>query len=270
MGRGLDTGRGFMQGVLSKITDPTQRAAAEQLLANDAVLTEIGNGVEGQAEISRQLADLRTRSETLTAQQTDLDAREAGLTSWHGELQGWYQSNKTALEEYKVLKAGGRGSTQPGTGTQPASGATPPGLTAEQLNEQIGTERAAFLGFQRDQNQITREHFTKFQEIVELEPLLRHPRIAELGLTGVYELVHKDRLSKFQEDAAKKREDEIRADERRKTLEGQASMPYPSPTGVGSGSPLDALQPANKEPVVDAAVAHYNRLQAERVGGAPA
>ena len=44
-------------------------------------------------------------------------------------------------------------------------------------------------------------------------------------------------------------------------------MPYPSPTGVGSGSPLDALQAAKaSDALVEVASQHYQRLQTERGG----
>lgn len=265
MGKGLDTGKTFLQGVLSKITDPGLKAHAEALLGNEVFVTEVGNGVEGQSEISRQLATLRTQQEELTTQQTALDEREQALQTWHGNLSTWHQENKAALDEAKRLRAGG-GPTPP---TPPAPAAPPPGVMTEDLyNERIAQERAGFLGFSRDQNLIEREHLRKFQELPDIEPLIKHPKIAELGLIGVYQLVHKDRLEKYEADAAKTREDAIRADERQKTLAAQAQMPYPSPTGVGSGSPLDALD-AKTQPVVDAAVAHYQRLQQEHAGVGP-
>jgi hypothetical protein len=265
-GKGLEAGKAFWQGVLSKITDPGQRTAAEQLMANAEVMTVIGSGVAGQSEIDRQLQDLRAKTDELDARKTEIDQRETSLQTWYEGLTDWRAANEAALTEAKQLKAAGgsHGAPKPGEKVVPPAG----GLTEEQYNERMANERASFLGFSRDQNEITREHFTKFGEIVALEPLLRHPQIAALGLTGVYELVHKDRLDKHKTDAAAASEKAIRDDERQKTLAAQASMPYPSPTGAGSGSPLDALAPAGKQPVVDAAVAEYNRLQAERAGAA--
>lgn len=257
MGKGLDTGKAFFQGILSKITDPEQKAAAEKLLTSELVLTAIGNGVEGQAEIDSQLRAAKTRQEELDKLTEEIDSRKAGLESWHGELQTWYQTNKDALEAAK------RGGKPNGKVEEPVV-VKPAGL--EQLDERLVGERAAFLGFQRDQNLITREHFAKFNEIPDLEPLLKHPQIAHVGLLGVYELVHKDRLAVHATDAAKKAEEVIRLDERQKVQAAQAQMPYPVPTGSGSGSPLDGLATGAKDSVADAAVAHYNRLQAEHVG----
>jgi hypothetical protein len=268
MAKGIDTGTAFYKGLLGKITDPEQKAAAEKLLANPAFLTELGNGVEGQTEIDRQLSGLRTQKEELTTQKTELDQREQGLTDWHGRLTTWHQTNKAAVEEAKRLKADPN--ARPNPTPNPADPAKPTGMTDEAFAEAMKQERAAFLGYERDQNRITREHYTKFNEIVDIDPLLHHPKIAEIGLVGVYELVHKDRLAKHTTDAAAAAEQKIRLDERQKVLEGQAQMPYPPPTGAGSGSPLDALTPNVKDGVVDAATAHYHRLQAERNAAAPA
>jgi hypothetical protein len=269
MAKGIDTGTAFFKGLLSKITDPEQRAAAEKLLANPTVMTEIGNGVEGQAEIDRQLSALRTQNEELTTRATELEQREGGLTEWHERLAKWHKDNKAAIEEAARLKADPN--YRPNANPNPAPNPAPPtGFTEEVFAEKMQGERAAFLGFSRDQNLLTRQHYAKFSEIVDLEPLLRHPKIAEVGLVGVYELVHKDRLDKWKTDTDKAAEDRIRADERQKVLESQAQMPYPPPTGAGSGSPLDALTPGNKDSVVDAATAHYARLQAERAAGTPA
>lgn len=256
MGKGLDTGKTFLQGVRSKITDPEQLAAFDKVFTNETVLTEIGNGVEGQAEIDRQLQGLRTQQQTLEEEQ-------AALTTVHQNQTAWWNQNKDALAEYKVLKAGG--TVTPKVVTPPAA---PAGLTQEQLNEALATERAAYLGYDRDRQRITREHFTRFNEVVDIEPLLHDPDIARLGLVGVYEKVHKPRLEKWSADQATAAEEKIRLDERQKIQAANANLPYPVPTGVGSGSPLDALTGTGaKDSVVDAATAHYQRLQVERAAG---
>lgn len=263
MGKGLDTGKAFYQGILGKITDPEQRAAAEKLLTNDAFLTEIGNGVEGQSEIDRTLSTLRAQKDELDARAAELTTENTRLTAWHGGLTTWFEENKEALDAAKKANKGGGGG---GGGKEPVVG----GLTEEKLGEVIQGERAAFLGFQRDMNALTREHFTKFKEVPDLEPLLHHPEIAKVGLRGVYELVHKERLAKFTADEATAAETKIRLDERQKTLAETAQMPHMVPTGAGSGSPLDGLVTGKQDSLVDAASAHYARLQQERAGAAPA
>lgn len=258
----------FLSGVLEKITDPDQKRKAEETIATltamQPVAQALGDGVAGQAEIDRQLQTLKSQQEELNTLKISLDDRDTRLGAWHTELTGWYSENKTALE---AAKGKSNGNPTPDKKVE-----VPPGvLTEEQYNERTGGLQAAFLGFSRDQNLITREHYMKFGEIVDLEPLLKHPQIATIGLVGVYELIHKERLDKWKTDADKAAEEKIRLDERQKVQASMAQMPYPSVTGVGSGSPLDALQPANKpDSVVDAATAHYTRLQAERAAGGTA
>lgn len=267
--KGIAAFQEFTAGLLAKITDPDQRRKAEEsltaLTAIPPVAQALGDGVAGQSEIDRQLQDLRTKTSELDTRTADLDDREQRLSTWHTELTGWYSEVKPIVEAARKPN----GTPTPTPTPTPAPAAPTPGLTEAQWNERITGERAAFLGFSRDQNLVTRDHFQKFGEIVDLEPLLQHPQIAQVGLRGVYELVHKDRLTKWADDAKQKHEDGIRADERRKTLEAQAQMPYPTPTGVGSGSPLDSLAVGKSDALVDQASAHYARLQAERTAVAP-
>lgn len=264
MPKGLDTGKAFFQGLLSKITDPGQRAAAEALLANDTVMTDLGSGVAGQSEIDRQLQELRTKTTELETQVHEVADQREHLNTVHEQQVQWWTANKDAVEEWRAMKT-----ATPGNGN-PKPGAKPDGtqaLTVEAYNSAIADERASFLGFQRDQNHLTREHYTKFGEILDLEPLLRHQQIGQVGLIGVYQILHKDRLEKFDADKKQKDEEIIRADERQKIAQSQATLPYPTPTGVGSGSPLDALTATKPiDSVTDAAVSHYARLQAERAG----
>ena len=267
MAKAAELGKAFLDGVLSKITDPGLRETASRVFSDSLVLTEIGGGVAGQSEIDRQLQALRTQGEELEAKKADLDARDAGLTTWQEQLGTWREKHAAALEEWKTMKQQGGGGTPPKKVDPPAVS----GLTEEQLNERLAQERAQFLGYDRDKNQLLREHFAKFNEVPDLDVLIQHPQIASLGLKGVYELVHKDRLEKHAADAKQAYEEKIRADERQKVQASLAQMPYPSPTGAGSGSPLDALKPTAGSALVDDAVAHYHRLQAERAaGGRPA
>lgn len=264
MNKGLQAFDDFMAGILAKITDPDQRRKAEEGVATlkqvAPVVQALGDGVAGQSEIDRQLQTLTAQRDDLTTRQADIDDREARMQTWHTELSNWYADQKAALARAKA---------HPPTGDPAADpAAKPSGFTEDTFTERIGTERAAFLGFSRDQNQITREHFTKFGEIVDLEPLLKHPSIGQVGLLGVYELVHKARLTDWTTKQATAAEDTIRADERQKIQAQMASMPYPTPTGAGSGSPLDALTVGKKDGVVDEAAAHYSRLVAERAGAA--
>lgn len=277
--KGIAAFKEFTAGVLAKITDPDQRRRAEEsfqaLEQLDPVAQALGDGVAGQSEIDRQLQTLTQQREELETRTTELDERDTRLNTWHTELTGWYSDNKALVEDAKRLRAGGRANGNPNPDPRhptptPHPVASPGGLTEEQYNERIADVQAGFLGYQRDQNLITREHFTRFGEIVDVEPLLRHPQIGQVGLIGVYELVHKDRLDKWKTDTAESERKKISDEAVRKYQESQASMPYPSPTGAGSGSPLDALTVNKQDSVVDAATVEYNRLVNERAAGTPA
>src|SRR3990167_7502045 len=143
MGKGLETGKSFIQGILAKITDPEAKAAAEKLIGNETALTLIGNGVEGQAEIDRQLSALREQTTELTTLQQQVDAEKARLETIHGQQVEWFDKNHTALEEYKTLKAAPGG----GKKVEPPVG----GVAPEALQETVTNLQAAFLGYERDQ-----------------------------------------------------------------------------------------------------------------------
>lgn len=268
-GRGSDAAQTFLAGVLAKLS-PEDRVQGEtawrtlQALGGGTVASAIGDGTLAQAEFSRLSDDLRTQQETLVRSRAEVEAEQQRLNGIHDAQLQWFEANSAALEEYQRMRASGTPTPTPTPTPSPTP--APAGFTEEHFNERIAAERAAFLGFQRDENALLREHFSRFQEVLDLEPLLQHPQIRELGLKGAYQLVHKDRLAQHATAAAAAVEEKIRADERAKVLASQASMPYPSPTGVGSGSPLDALAPAGQGPVVDAAVTEYLRLQQARAG----
>lgn len=269
MANGAAAGKTFLAGVLAKLSAEDRakgEAALQQLeaLGSGAVITAIGDGTLAQGDFSRQSDELRQQSERLETQRQELDQRDQALAEWHSNLTGWYTRNKEIIDS----ASNGRnpdGTFKPRTpAPTPAPAPQPSGLTEEQFNERMAGERAAFLGFSRDQNQLMREHHTRFGEILDIEPLLRHAQIAQVGLMGVYGLVHKERLDKWQADQQAKHDKEVADKAVQAFRESQHQMPYPTPTGVGSGSPLDALETKGVQPVVDAAVSHYNRLQAER------
>lgn len=268
--KGLDAGKAFLQGVLSKITDPGQRTAAETLLASDVFVTEVGSGVLGQSEIDRQLQDLRTKTTDLETKTQELDDRDAALTKWQGDLTDWRTQNQATLDLGVKAKTAGWKMGDPIPQGDPAKKTpegTVTGLTKEELEATLAGERASFLGFAAEQNQLMRDHFQAFGEILDVVPLIKHPDVGKVGLLGVYQLVHKDALATKATERTQKAEEVIRADERAKVLAAHGNqMPYPLAGSQGSGSPLDGLPAkldANAPPVsvVDKAVAEFQRLQ---------
>lgn len=264
-GKGQAAGQAFLQSVLSKISDPGLKQQAEQVFANAAIQTEIGGGVLGQSEVDRQLQELRTKETDLQTKTAELDDRETRLTTWHDQLTTWYGEKKDLMEIGAEAKKAGFDPKNPNANAGKGGKVELPAnvVTEDKLNEIIAGERSSFLGFSLEQNQLMKRHYETFGKLLDVEPLLRHPEIKNRGLAGVYEIVHKDALEAKATNDQKAAEDKIRADERAKVLAGN-QMPYPLPTGAGSGSPLDALETKGNAPVVDAAVAEYARLQAAR------
>jgi hypothetical protein len=265
--KGLEAGSTFLQGVL-KTLSPEDRARAEEAVntlravGNGAVVAGIGDGTLGQSEVSRQLSELQTRTTELETRRQEIDDRAAHYDEVHQQQTQWWNANRDALAEYTQMKK------TPAPVLTPSNTPAPGMVTEEAFNERLQGATAGFLGLIADQTDLTREHFARFGEVVDVRPLLTHPQIGAVGLKGVYQLVHKDRLEKHQTDAALAAENKIRADERAKVLAQQAEMPYLPATGAGSGSPLDGL--VQKDNVVDSAMAEYNRLVAARqsAGGA--
>lgn len=256
MAKGAQAGQEFLQRVLGKITDPDLKAAAEKVFADATVQTEIGGGVLGQSEIDRQLQELRTKTTDLETKAADLAETETRLNAWHGDLTTWHKDNQEYIRLGKAAKA--NGGKLPADGEKPAAAAG--GVTKDDLDAALRAELGGALNFNLEQNRLMIAHHEKFGKILDIMPLVQHPKIRELGLEGVYNLVHKEALDAHQAAEDKKREEAIRADERSKVA---SAMPYPNPTGSGSGSPLDALKPTST-PVVDEAVAEYHRIQATR------
>lgn len=269
MSKAVEAGKTFLSGILAKVTDPGAKAHVEALMADQTFLTEVGGGALGQSEVSRQLQDLATRTQELNDRQAVLDEQQESLTTYRGTLDSWYEGNKDTLSVGIAAKKAGwkPGATVPpnGTGNPPVT--TPPAgtLTEEQFNERMTGERLAFLGFTADANEIQREHFGKFNEIIDIRPLLVHPQIKDLGLKGVYGLVHKERLDKHATDTQKAHDDKLREEGAAAARAAMAQMPYPSPTGAGSDtSPLSGLTGSKPDALVDQAVAEYTRLQQQR------
>lgn len=263
MAKGAAAGKTFLQGVLAKLPE-AMRATAASVFESVELQTAVGDGTLALEDFTRQSDELVKRQQELDRIAAQQKEKDDELKTWHGELTTWYGVNKDLIEAGKA--AGGDPSkAKPNGGGGKKADDPPPGvLTEAGYDERIAAERASFLGFQRDQNLLTRQHFDLFGKILDLEPLIKHPQVGTLGLIGVYELIHKEALDKHKADTQAAHDKKVADEAVRKYQEQNAQMPYPSPTGAGSGSPLDALT-AKNAPVVDAAVDHYNRLQAERL-----
>lgn len=268
MSKGLDAGKAFLAGVLAKLSPEdrargTEALATIQALGGGIILTAVGDGTLAQDEFSRLTNELTGKKTELDTRAQELEEQAAEQTRLATAQAEWWGTNKPRLDTFAQLIKDGviddKGAVKAKPGGSPTVAT---GITQDQLNEALINERAAVLGFERDRSILQKRHFDTFGEWLDTAALLTHPQVGTVGLVGAYDIVYKDRLAKHVTDTATAAEAKIRADERAKVQGEMAAMPYPMSPGPSSGSPLDALT-AKTDTVVDAATAHYQRLQQE-------
>lgn len=271
MAKGIDTGNDFLTGVLARLS-PEERQKGEELIAQmralggGTVVAAVGDGVLAQQEFSRRSDELRTQAEELQSRASQLEEERARQEEVHRQQTKWWETNRTALNEYQELKQkGGQPQRQPQGDPQVSSG-----VTLEQVQGLLQQQTAGILGFANEQGEIYRRHLETFGTLPDIQKLLTHPQLQQLQLKGVYELVYKDQLEAKAAEAQKKHEDKLRAEGAAAALAKHQQLPYPVGTdGFGPGgdtSPLSALTgPADQ--VVDKAVQHWQQLQNDRMAG---
>jgi len=104
--------------------------------------------------------------------------------------------------------------------------------------EALGQREAGYIKYVADATRFAAFHLQNFKEPLDVLSLVRHEKIGELGVEGVYALVHKEKLDKLRTDAAAAERENLK-NELRKELQTETpvDMPYP----IGEGSPLDVL-----------------------------
>lgn len=237
-----DVGKEFAAGVLQHLPDALRSQMETFLASPDATgfLVEVGNGALRQADYSRNMNALQT---------------------WHKELSDWAQEAQTTAAP--AAPAGGGAPAAPATA---AAATVPSGLTREDVANEFGRREAFYAAFTADAVRLSQQHFANFGEVLDINQLLNHPRLAELRMDGAYQDVFKDKISTrnadIQAKERKKLEDEIRAQVL--TELGQqphtGSLPY---VVGGEGSPLDHLTPngeAAKPFDPNAVAAMYHQL----------
>lgn len=253
-------GSQFLADILAKLPAELQGKAKEAFEHADAAaaLEAIGQGTLRQADYSRQANELKTK--------------ETELEAWHSELNTWYAGKKEALSEYEKLKTNPQPTPDPADPTRrPAAPAvdTSKLISREDFDRTLAdTERGA-VAFFSELNALSLAHYQQFGEVLDTNTLLQDKRITQIGLKGVYQDVHKTQLDAKAEEARKKAEDAIRADERAKVTATLASTQHPYPVRGNEPSALDAIEASRAgTPVVPKSVddmaAEYARLGASR------
>lgn len=262
-GNKAELGKTFLGELKSKLPD-TLHSHVDTLLSSpeaQAALELAGSRVSPLDEERTQLQQLRTQ----------LDTRETRLTDWHNRLEGWKDGKETEYteRERKLAEreaAGGNRSTQdPPPNPNPKPGDS--SMTAAQIEELVGKilapREAGYVQYVADATRFASFHLQNFKEPLDVAALVRHPQIGELGVKGVYELVHKDKIDAMTTAKAAADREALKQELRREIAgETPVDMPYP----LGEGSPLDVLSMDPKQrPTGDPAAAA--RMYDQLVGG---
>lgn len=259
-----ELGKTFLEEVLGKLPDALRSQASTILSSPEAqaALEHAGSRVSPIDEDRTRLNELRTTLET----------KEQRLTDWHTRLDGWKTTKETEFttreEALRVRENGGGGNhagDPPPTNNQPKPGDS---MTKQEVATLVGEilapREAGYVQYVADAARFSTFHLQHFKETLDVAALVRHPQIGELGIKGVYELVHKDKIDAM--NTAKVAADrESLKNELRKELvsEMPADIPYP----IGEGSPLDvlSLDPAARPKGDPAAAARmYDQLVSGR------
>jgi hypothetical protein len=257
-----ELGKQFLDELKGKLPD-SLRGNLDSILSSPealAALEIVGSRVSPLDEERQRLQELATRLETT----------ESRLTDWKGRLETWKTGKETELTE-REHKLREREANRPTPNDPPADGGNRTdgaNMTKEDVAKLVGEvlapREAGYIAYVADAVRFSTFHQQHFKEILDVNTLVRHPQIGELGVKGVYELLHKDKLDKMNLDAEKAKEEAIRADERAKIrTEAPVDMPYP----LGDGSPLDVLtmDPAQRPKGDPAAAARmYDQLVSGR------
>lgn len=261
MSKASDAGKAFLAGVLAKLPQE-QRAQAEAIFTaagTEAALEVIGTGTLGQSEINRQFDELKTQRESLTAKTS--------------ELTDWYEQNKSALEEYLVIKP--EYEKVKGNNPDPLKPAANTGLTKEEIAQDLERRDRAFAGALALATDLSSKHFAMFTEPLSTSELLADPKLGRpvegdpnrvYGLQDAYNTKHGARVTEKQTAAEAARIQKLVDDGVAAKLK---AMPQhqPFPLRDASPSPLDALTNPERKTTdysVDTAVAEYERLSSTR------
>lgn len=264
MAGNAELGKAFLDELLSKLPEAARASVSTALSSPEAAAAHefLGSRVSPLDEERRQLHE----------QATALTNKEAKLTDWQGRLTGWkteaetkYAERERKIAEREAAGGGGGGNPNPNPPAKPAEGTT---MTEAQVEGAIvkvlEAREPAFIQYVADATKFATFHLQQFNETLDVLALVRHPKIGELGLPAVYELVNKEKLDTMREKAKLAERETLKRELRAEILTEQpVDMPYPI---ASEGSPLDALLlPADKRPKGDPVAA--TRLYESLVSG---
>jgi len=192
----------------------------------------------------------------------------------YGRNKQWYDENVPMIEEFKRTKGKGADPNPDPNPNPRATGDPNPDrpLTRKELAEILGQTERDFLGLQAVMSDLSRAHFAMFGELLDTKALLADPEARKLGLEGVYQKVHGEKIAAKQKEAQEARDETLRK-EGEQRLMARTDQINPIPGRQPSPSTLDGLR---REPpkegeappdVVGSAVALYRKLSTAQEGG---
>jgi hypothetical protein len=244
-----EAGKTFLENILAKIPEG-ERATVQAAVMKDDVLDFAGEHHLRHDEFSRMADEVRKQSDALTAYRTQLD-------TYKGELDGWYTTNKTALEKVRRRSEGdgdlGELEERP---TVDLSGY----VRAEDHDRMLRETQEQGLSLMTLMTRLGMKHYHEFKEPLDPADVIVHARDRGLRLDLAYEdwvaPRREERSKKELEDRLKQAREEGAIEERKR----QQVTPYP----VGNEEPttLSGLDPNyKKDNPVAAAVADYYERQ---------
>lgn len=258
----LDAGKSFAEALKARV--PALADKVDALLASPEALTALGEGALMRADHSRLM------NETAEVKRQN-EAQWAHLQGEKTRLDTWYATAQTDLELGRKAKAAHWSPTNPDPDPTPNPPAPATGLTVDEVNKLMTERETGQAMFVTALNDLSFQHYKRFGEVLDTktltQELLRDPAAAQRGLLQHYAHKYAEQISAADQKAADAEFDR-RYQERYAVDVAKLRSNPPYPTGANDpGSPLDALEPVKPAAGggdVDAMVAEYNRLVAEK------
>lgn len=231
-----DAGQALLTTFIGSLPAELQTAAKDLFSKPEAAtaLDVLGESAMMRSDYSRAQDALRQETER--------------LTQWHGELKSWFEPRQSlvALGE-AAQKAGWSPESDPSVPPGPRGGDLPADVLRKADFEKAITEReVGVANFIAAVTPLAVKHYQTFGEVLDVQALLADPKVREIGILGVYEAKHADRLAEKAKAAEDARINTIvteRLAEERKKL-GDPRFPTSRAT---EESPLAALSRAQAE-----------------------
>lgn len=271
MSKALDSGKSLAEAVLAKLPENLRESARAALLAPEATdaLTLLGDSALARSDYSKNMDEIRTKTEELKAQ-------EETLLADHDNLRAWYAEKKAVIDKYPSLDvveaelARARGGTPPTPTPAPPAKPVASGMSKEDLEGVLAERDKGYASVLALSTTLSTKHLRDFNEVLDMNELIAYATKNRLPLydkhadNDAYRALHGEKLvakAKTEEDARIQK----LVDEQLAARMKDANQPFPLRNS--SPSVLDVLQDPNYKPTnfgVDAAVAEYERLQANR------